>query len=190
MSNPYSLATHTFMTAPDLSYFYVLDNADPAAPVIVEALPLGTEDDVLTLRYSEDESGGPMLSVYNSYTFDDPALERVILGTVWIQQGNFASGNAIHQVKAFYNGAAVKNSQKIFTVVGIGITDIISADPLKVSLIDAPLAAITNAQGNVRVVTAVQVTATQPAENSFFGSSNFVWTVSVLLEPHDMPLTR
>lgn len=185
MGTQYSLANHLFMTSPDLSYFYVLDNGDAANPIVVAALPLGTNGYILTLQYLEDKDENAWLTVENSNTIDDPTLERVILGTIGIVQHDYVAGNAIHVMRAWYAGAAVKNNQRLLTVAGIGISDIISADPLKVGLIDAPLAEISNGAGVTRKVIAVQVEASQPQSSGFALTSNCFWTISVLIAPEN-----
>lgn len=186
MSASYSLAHHLFMTSPDLGYFYVLDNADPANPSVAAALPLASDGCILTLRYELNEDNEPVLDVANYDSVNDPTLERVTLGVVAIEQENYAAGNAVHVMRAWFHGAAVKNSQRILTVAGIGISDIISVDPLKVGLIDAPLVSISNTQGMTRNVIAVQVQASQPLSSGFLQTMNRLWTVSVLIEPDAM----
>lgn len=182
MSASYSLDNHLFMTSPDLGYFYVLDNTDPANPSVAAALALASDGCILTLRYEVNDVNEPMLDVANYDSVNDSTLERVTLGVVAIEQENYAAGNAVHVMRAWFHGAAVKNSQRILTVAGIGISDIISADPLKVGLIDAPLESLSNGI-STRTVVAVQVMASQPVSSGFLQTSNSLWTISVLIEP-------
>ncbi|MFN8397318.1 MAG: hypothetical protein U0176_22025 [Bacteroidia bacterium] len=182
MSIPYSLADHIFMTSPDMSYFYVLDNTDPANPTVAEALALGKQGYILTLSYGLDNRRREFLVVDNSNTIDDPSLERVILGSVSIVQQDFSSGQANHQMRSWFNGAAVKNGNRVLTVAGIGISDIVAADPLKIFLIDAPFVSITDDQNVQRNVLAVQIEANQPTATGFSNTNNSVWTISILLQ--------
>jgi hypothetical protein len=141
----YSLAGYQFMATPTLDAFYVIQNGSSSTlPVIKAEYRLDREGDPgISLELAIDADGTEGIRLTEGNIFHGNLLvEMVSAGSVLIETASRHEGNALVRLNAYFNGGMVDNRNRTVTVAGIGISDILATDPLKVSLVNAPLTSI------------------------------------------------
>lgn len=181
MENTFPLDGHSFTASTDMKSFYVIRNTGAGAPEIIHNTDLGIgKDNGLSLELVAAADGSHELMVTPGNAFTSRIPEMIHLGSLQIEEHSYSNGQARHEVTAFLSCAYVKNAQMVFTVGGIGITDIISADPLKVTLINAPLDQMAIRGGGTRPVMGVLIDVFEMMHEDG-PSPNRIWEVSVAL---------
>lgn len=182
MENRFPLEGHSFTASIDMRSFYVIANDEAGSPQIIHATALGIgSGNGLSLELLEATDGTHEVRVTAGNAFAGRMPEMIALGSLQIEEHSYSSGQARHEVTAFLSCAYIKNTQLVFTVGGIGITDIISADPLKVTLINAPLSRMKTRGGSTRTVMGVLIDVHE-MQTDDGAVPNRVWDVSVALE--------
>ena len=179
MGESNSLAGHSFTASKDMKSFYVIDDG-LAQIVCTTPINTGSENNGLSLELVTMDDGTLGVKVSAGNAFASRMPEMIRLGSLQVEEHSYNNGEARHEVTAFFSGAYIKNAQRVFTVGGIGITDIISADPLKVVLINAPLDEMAMRGGGKRFVMGVLIDV-QEVPNEEGVLPNLIWNISVAL---------
>lgn len=188
MENTFSFVGHAFMAAPEMDSFYVISTQDPASlPVILASFTLEGEgeENGISLELLENEDADVSLRISNGNVFGTVSdTDTVRAGRILVETRDSVVGNRISQLKAYFNGAQIDQRNRTLTAAGIGITDILSADPLEVTLVSAPLTQITTDKGLSRKVLGIYVQYIDFIETTYYGeSASKIWGINIILEP-------
>lgn len=180
----YPLSTCSFMASPAMSEFYVIQNPGAGAlPVVLASFSLVAAG--LSMWLVQNDGEWELALEEGNHWPDVPATDMFVAGRVYVELGQ-PSGSPIETVMAYFNGAKVNNGNRTLTAAGIGITDIISADPLTVTLVNAPLDALTTHTGEILPVAGIFVDYASIQETRFRAQRNSkIWAINIILA--DLP---
>ena len=171
-----------------MASFYVIDT-DPALslPSIVESyrLDLLGDEAGLSIRLVEDPILGYEVHLSHGNYFGDVSPENLVhAGRILVQTQSAMDGNTVKHLVAYMNGAKIDKNNLTLTGGGIGITDIISTDPLDVTLVSASLTKVKKLDGSERNVKGIYVEFVDFTEVIYGGNSTSkIWGIQVILQP-------
>lgn len=184
----HSFAKHEFIAAPNMASFYVIDT-DPNLPLpaIVASyrLDLTGDEAGLSIVLLGNAATGYQVQLSNGNYFGDVAPENLVhAGRILVQTQSAIDGNTVKQLVAYMNGAKIDKNNLTLTGGGIGISDIVSTDPLDVSLVSASLTKVKSLAGAERNVKGIYVEYVDFTEVNYGGSSTSkIWGIQVILHP-------
>lgn len=186
-SNTFPLSGYGFIASPQMNNFYVIQNdTKTAMATIVASFPLDDpEAPGLSLQLIGSSVDDYQLTISAGNVFGDiDTLEVVRVGRVVVETKSSMEGDTLKRLVAYFNGAMVDTANRTLTAAGIGITDILSADPLTVSLVNAPLDVLESASGAPRKVAGILVEYLDFVETTYTGTNiSKIWGILIVLEP-------
>lgn len=191
----YNLSDHEFVASPKMDAMYVINTettVEQPLPRIVAVYsmeefqdPDGLDTSGISLRLELVE-GVPCILIRRGNIFSGDILHTVRNGHVVVEREGYHEGATVKRVEAFLASATIDKLKMVVTAGGIGISDILSGDPLLVDLVSAPLDVLKNAAGEVRTVHGIHIAYVD------FDSGNYtqgpytakVWGFHTYLEPN------
>jgi hypothetical protein len=185
----YPLDGHAFLATPQMDAFYVIElktNGD--LPEIKANFPMANPDGSslglsIELLNFDDEYHVRLTS---GNAFPNASPEDIVKsGRVTIETTDSSFGNTYKKLKSFLNGAQIDKNNFTLTAAGIGITDILSGDPLIVELVSAPLTTLEDEAGNQRTVRGVFVEYVDFTTTDYVSGTNTakIWGIQTVLVP-------
>ncbi len=162
MQNEYSLSDHAFISSPNMDALYVINTYLPtpgSLPSIIGRFPLADgEGNSLGLFIRLVQTDGEWrVNLSTGVPVVGGDVDIVRSGRVLVETADSSSGSTYRKLTASLYGAKIDTQNLKVTAGGIGITDILSGDPLVVDLVTAPLTTMTDTDGNVRNVLGVYI---------------------------------
>lgn len=104
-----------------------------------------------------NQNGVQRIRLTTGNKFNPDTVDIVRSGRIVVETQGGLSGNTLRKINAYFNGARIDKGNLTLTAAGIGITDILSGDPLIVDLVTAPLTTMKDPDGNTRTVAGVYI---------------------------------
>lgn len=160
MQGEYALTDHAFISSPSMDALYVINTYLPtpgSLPTIIGRFPLADQDGnpLGLLIQLINQNGQQRIRLTTGMTFAQGEVDIVRSGRVLVELADGNSGTTYRKLSASLYGAKIDPQNLNVTAGGIGITDILSGDPLVVDLVTAPLTTMKDIDGNVRNVLGV-----------------------------------
>ncbi len=169
-----------------MASFYVIDTA-PTLPVIVANYRLDLQDDLagMSIFLQGNAATGFTVQIQNGNAFGTvESNDLVRAGRVLVQTQSSYDGNTVKHLTAYLNGARIDKNNLTLTGGGIGISDIVSTDPLDVTLVSASLQRVETLTGAQRTVKGIFVEYIDFTEVDYGGSSTSkIWGIQIILNP-------
>lgn len=162
MQGEYELDDHAFISSPNMDALYVINTSLPtpgSLPSIIGRYALADEDGnslgLLIQRVQID--GQWRLRLTTGPTVIAGEIDTVRSGRVLVETGDSNTATTYRKLTASLYGAKIDTQNLRVTAGGIGITDILSGDPLVVDLVTASLDTMKDIDGNTRNVFGVYI---------------------------------
>lgn len=192
MEKTYLLNEHEFLASSKMDALYVIKTNVSmlgSNPEIIDTFPMAAQGDnapgISVRLFTLD--GDLMLEIASGDTLRKGSYDLVRSGRVIVETAGSISqsGETVRRVNTYLNSAKVDADALAFVAGGIGISDILSGDPLIVDLVSAPLSQLKDVNGVERAVRGIYIEYVDMAITSYSVGTQTakIWGFQTILEP-------